>query len=178
MNETSCFFADGDGEEVEHGHYFEAVGSTNPLFSSSSESLSKFKNIFTGGDFTYDSDRRKVSCVLPVCPFFLIFFGKCFESGGHDCRRALAVIVNSTFLCCPALSSKFLPDDEHAVSVVSFSYFLIIFCLVYAAVFDDIFRRNVGPGRRPACVPFLDLECLLCQAWITCCIQSVFFCLC
>ena len=60
LNETSCYFAHGDGTQVDHGHYFEAVGSTNPSFSSSSESSSRFKSVFEGGDFTYDSDRRKV----------------------------------------------------------------------------------------------------------------------
>lgn len=61
LNETSCFFADGDGSEVEHGHYFEMVGSTNPSFSSDSVSSSKFVRVFEGGDFTYDSGRRKVN---------------------------------------------------------------------------------------------------------------------
>ena len=61
LNETSCFFEDGDGAEVEHGYYFEEVGSNNPYFTYSSDSFSRFKEIFTGGDFTYDSSRRKVT---------------------------------------------------------------------------------------------------------------------
>ncbi|CAM9533797.1 unnamed protein product [Scytosiphon promiscuus] len=60
LNETSCYFAHGDGSEVEHGHYFEEIGSTNPYFSSDSESFSKFKPVFEGGDFSYTSGRRKV----------------------------------------------------------------------------------------------------------------------
>ncbi len=67
LNETSCYFEHGDGTEVTHGHYFEEVGSTNPYFSTSgSESWSKFKKVFDDGDFTYDSDRRKVCNLLPV----------------------------------------------------------------------------------------------------------------
>lgn len=60
MNETSCFFEDGDGDKVEHGYYFDEIGTTNSYFSYSSDSFSLFKEIFTGGDFTYDNSRRKV----------------------------------------------------------------------------------------------------------------------
>ncbi|CBN78745.1 peptidase S8 and S53 [Ectocarpus siliculosus] len=60
VNETTCFLEHGDGTEVEHGYYFDFVASSNPLFTSSSESRSMFKAEFTGGDFSYDSDRRKV----------------------------------------------------------------------------------------------------------------------
>lgn len=64
---------DGDGNTVEHGHYFKDIGSTNPAFSySSSYSWSRFRTIFEGGDFTFDLKRRKVrygpppSCVSNI----------------------------------------------------------------------------------------------------------------
>lgn len=79
LNETSCFFADGDGGEVAHGHYFEEVGSTNAYFSSDSVSSSKFVKVFDGGDFTYDSSRRKVlsvDCTL-FGDMYQYLFGTC-----------------------------------------------------------------------------------------------------
>ncbi|CAN0335611.1 unnamed protein product, partial [Ectocarpus fasciculatus] len=54
LDETSCFFIDDDGEEVEHGHFFEE------LFVSSSSSQLVYVPLFEGGDFTYSEDRRKV----------------------------------------------------------------------------------------------------------------------
>lgn len=66
LNETSCFFADGDGKGVEHGYYFEELGSSNPYFSSSSDSFSKFYGLYDGGHFAYDSSRRKVTSFDPT----------------------------------------------------------------------------------------------------------------
>lgn len=55
LDETSCFFTnDEDGEEVDHGYYFEE------LFVGSSQSQLIYFPFFEGGDFTYDEDRRKV----------------------------------------------------------------------------------------------------------------------
>ena len=51
LDETSCYFVDEDGEEIAHGHYFEELG-----FTSGSDVYAPF----TGGDFSYDLNRRKV----------------------------------------------------------------------------------------------------------------------
>ena len=51
LDETSCFFVDEDGEEIAHGHYFEELG-----FANGSDVYAPF----TGGDFSYDLNRRKV----------------------------------------------------------------------------------------------------------------------
>lgn len=53
LDTTSCFFADADGEEVEHGHYFETVRSSDSTGSDSDI-------IFNGGSFPVDLTRRKV----------------------------------------------------------------------------------------------------------------------
>lgn len=66
LNETSCFFADGDGKTIQHGHYFQDVGTTNPRFTSSSDvSWSRFRTVEDGGDFTHFPDRRKVRPPTP-----------------------------------------------------------------------------------------------------------------
>lgn len=55
LDETSCYFADGDGEEVTHGHYFDELSESH-----SSVSLPAY-TIFEGGDFSFDPSRRKVA---------------------------------------------------------------------------------------------------------------------
>ncbi|CAM9635784.1 unnamed protein product [Ectocarpus sp. 4 AP-2014] len=54
LDETSCFFIDDGGEEVDHGYYFEE------LFVSSSSSQLFYIPLFEAGDFTYTEERRKV----------------------------------------------------------------------------------------------------------------------
>ncbi|CAM9166855.1 unnamed protein product, partial [Hapterophycus canaliculatus] len=53
VDETSCYFIDDDGEEVEHGYYYDELSaptlSVTPPFSS-----------FNGGDFSYFPERRKI----------------------------------------------------------------------------------------------------------------------
>ncbi|CAB1107200.1 unnamed protein product [Ectocarpus sp. CCAP 1310/34] len=55
LDETSCFFIDDGGEEVDHGYFFEElfVGSTG-----SSQLI--YYPVFEAGDFTYTEERRKV----------------------------------------------------------------------------------------------------------------------
>lgn len=60
LDETSCYFADGDGEEISHGHYFEELSNTYVAYDGSSSSSFWFQD-FQGGDFFYDLSRRKVS---------------------------------------------------------------------------------------------------------------------
>lgn len=54
LDETSCFFVDGDGQEVAHGYYFDELSK-----SYSSVSVPAYTK-FEGGDFSFDSSRRKV----------------------------------------------------------------------------------------------------------------------
>ena len=51
LDETSCFFADDDGLQVEHGHLFDGVR----LESDGNVSL-----VLNDYSFTYDLSRRKV----------------------------------------------------------------------------------------------------------------------
>lgn len=51
LDETSCFFVDEDGEQVEHGYYFDEIG----FLADSQIYIS-----FGGGDFPVDISRRKV----------------------------------------------------------------------------------------------------------------------
>lgn len=52
LDETSCYFIDDDGLEVEHGYYYEGLGA-GILTSGSSFTSS-------GSDFDYFPERRKV----------------------------------------------------------------------------------------------------------------------
>lgn len=66
LDETSCFFIDDGGEEVDHGYYFEElfVGAT-----SSSQLI--YYPVGEEGDFTYTEERRKVIAAwkpLVFCP--------------------------------------------------------------------------------------------------------------
>lgn len=57
LDESSCYFADDSGEEVEHGHYFEELGlSSSYVVASTSDAV----RVFEGGDFQFDETRRKV----------------------------------------------------------------------------------------------------------------------
>lgn len=56
LDETSCFFIDGDGQEVTHGYYYDAMGSPA---SSTFSSYSTY-GVFQGGDFSFYPERRKV----------------------------------------------------------------------------------------------------------------------
>ena len=56
LDETSCFFIDDSGEEIEHGYYFDDF-ELNGLESSATT----FETYFTGGFFPIDLTRRKVS---------------------------------------------------------------------------------------------------------------------
>lgn len=56
LDETSCFFVDEDGLEVEHGYYFEELG----FVGEPSIDLSNVVKIFEGGSFPFDLTRRKV----------------------------------------------------------------------------------------------------------------------
>lgn len=61
LDETSCFFADGDGEDVTHGHYFEELSEKFTTITSQEEYYGTvgFEE-FEGGDFSFDLSRRKV----------------------------------------------------------------------------------------------------------------------
>lgn len=84
VDETSCFFADGDGQTVPHGHFFEELGiktlaptpspaSEAPPTSETISSISlpsssppkaisgSYALIFEGGDLSTYPGRRKVS---------------------------------------------------------------------------------------------------------------------
>ena len=65
LDETSCFFIDDDGGEVEHGHYFEELARVESYFLTASSFYRYSTNtavheVFNGGDFVYDTSRRKV----------------------------------------------------------------------------------------------------------------------
>lgn len=55
LDEESCYFADGDGDIVERGYYFEEIAII---------SATSVAPVFTGGYFPHDKDRRKVKRVL------------------------------------------------------------------------------------------------------------------
>lgn len=65
LDETSCFFADGDGQEVTHGHYFEELSES--CYSTVEGNLLPY-NDFQDGDFTFDLSRRKVG-ILRDCHY-------------------------------------------------------------------------------------------------------------
>lgn len=58
LDETSCYFEDGDGLEVTHGFFFDRVG-VLPVTSSQTTYVQGIA-LFTGGDFFIDTTRRKV----------------------------------------------------------------------------------------------------------------------
>ena len=65
LDETSCFFIDDDGGEVEHGHYFEELAWVASYFLTASSffystDTAFHDEVFNGGDFVYDTSRRKV----------------------------------------------------------------------------------------------------------------------
>ncbi|CAM9132446.1 unnamed protein product, partial [Laminaria digitata] len=63
LDETSCFFADGDGQQVAHGHYYEELALIEPSSSedpASSEPVLSSPLVFEGGDFPFSPDRRKI----------------------------------------------------------------------------------------------------------------------
>ncbi|CBN77323.1 Peptidase S8 and S53, subtilisin, kexin, sedolisin [Ectocarpus siliculosus] len=57
LDETSCYFIDDSGEEVDHGYYFDELG--RAAVYSSSYSSDETATIFNGGDFSYYPERRK-----------------------------------------------------------------------------------------------------------------------
>lgn len=60
LDETSCFFADDDGEEIAHGHYFEELSASYITYTTEGYSdFYRFK-VFDGGNFPYDLSKRKV----------------------------------------------------------------------------------------------------------------------
>ncbi|CAN0198353.1 unnamed protein product [Ectocarpus sp. 6 AP-2014] len=58
LDETSCYFIDDSGEEVDHGYYFDELG--RAAVYSSSYSSDETATIFNGGDFSYYPERRKI----------------------------------------------------------------------------------------------------------------------
>lgn len=70
LDETSCFFADGDGQEVAHGYYFEELSEALAIATSegnylyyTSQGFNPYTvrpDLFAGGDFSFDPSRRKV----------------------------------------------------------------------------------------------------------------------
>eukprot|EP00752_Nemacystus_decipiens_P002497 g2346.t1 len=71
LDETSCFFADGDGQEIPHGYYFEELSEGGFRFPTSQGDYyyytsqgaypySYVPEVFEGGDFSFDLSRRKV----------------------------------------------------------------------------------------------------------------------
>eukprot|EP00752_Nemacystus_decipiens_P015150 g13496.t1 len=104
LNETSCFFADEDGGQVEHGHYFEEVGSINPYFSySDTESFSGFVGVFDGGDFTYDSSRRKVIQYIELIK----------TDGGNQSTASSA--LNSSYISSDGVRYPFINSYDFSV---------------------------------------------------------------
>lgn len=69
LDETSCFFVDGDGQEVTHGYYFDEMSE-----SYSSVSVPAFTK-FQGGDFSFEPSRRKVSVRLGFHASYVALFG-------------------------------------------------------------------------------------------------------
>lgn len=57
LDETSCYFVDDDGEEIEHGYFFDEIGFSYNEFNE----VTGIYTIFTGGNFTFFPNRRKVS---------------------------------------------------------------------------------------------------------------------
>lgn len=66
LDETSCYFADDSGEEIQHGYYF------NELYVDTSSSLLYAFPDFDGGDFTYDLSRRKVG-IRAFVPLHVVY---------------------------------------------------------------------------------------------------------
>lgn len=59
LDETSCFFIDDDGEEVDHGYYFDELAILS-LSATSEASESRIFASFNDGDFSSYPERRKV----------------------------------------------------------------------------------------------------------------------
>lgn len=83
LDETSCFFVDEDGLEVEHGYYFEELGFVGePSFD-----LSNVVKIFEGGSFPFDLTRRKVSGPSHIVGLFFCLvtrrLGPCLKLRAH-----------------------------------------------------------------------------------------------
>lgn len=66
LDETSCFFIDEDGEEVEHGYFFDEIGFIGE------PSIATAVLVFAGGYFPFDLTRRKVT-LMPRGAGFLVF---------------------------------------------------------------------------------------------------------
>ena len=59
LDETSCYFSDEDGQQVDHGYFFDELSDGSYYVGTGSDTISKI-GIFEGGDFSFDSSRRKV----------------------------------------------------------------------------------------------------------------------
>ncbi|CAM9309050.1 unnamed protein product [Choristocarpus tenellus] len=55
IDETSCFFANGDGTEIEYGYYFDEI-----YWEIHGNYHYVNETVFTGGNFTFDLSRRKL----------------------------------------------------------------------------------------------------------------------
>lgn len=70
LDETSCFFADGDGQVMTHGYFFEELSDRQTYYTSQgnpagTETYGYYSSTFRfgqfeGGDFSFDLSRRKV----------------------------------------------------------------------------------------------------------------------
>lgn len=65
LDETSCFFADGDGEEVTHGHYYEELG-LKPPFSFYSMSSSSDWGYYSTSSSSYFSSSSTAPSPSPT----------------------------------------------------------------------------------------------------------------
>lgn len=61
LDESSCFFSDESGEEIEHGYFFDEIG-----IDIVSPEDARAWVIFTGGDFPVYPTRRKVIHTLTL----------------------------------------------------------------------------------------------------------------
>lgn len=111
VDETSCFFVDDDGEEVEHGYYFDEVGFAGEVRPDNAEV------IFSGGSFPYDLTRRKVKFARALCSYPTYFSLACLlwrEYVFVSWRAAICMMNAARFfvydvqecrLCSPQTSS-------------------------------------------------------------------------
>lgn len=72
LDETSCFFAEADGSEIEHGHYLDEFA-----FLSYPHSYGNAAVAFNGGSFPVNMTRRKVRATTKGARnvVFFPFFG-------------------------------------------------------------------------------------------------------
>lgn len=68
LDESSCYFIDEDGGEVDHGYYFDEIGFTGD----GSHASQNLETLFNGGDFTFDLERRKAGLAPSIIPLLCL----------------------------------------------------------------------------------------------------------